>query len=292
MKKALLSAAICFVTGISSAQLNTNLTMIANPPGTLIDWDNKTLTYIVVGGTGLIVEAKIKTEIKTLDGTVAATTNLARARKILAGGNNLILYVGDVMPLDVMTFNGKFKTSLERSGKLPADNYQICVQLVNPTDYRPLSEAKCRNFNLAAFQLAIPTMPYNEQVLKAEQAQTAITFRWAPVAPPPSFPVTYRLLVFEVLNSQTPMQALRSNHPLLAKDIIGTTQYIWQPQLGMIDCCPAGTGNHDSTGTKPKTFIWTIQCLDSFGNPFGDGNINGDGISEPNIFYVSKGDKK
>ena len=198
-----------------------------------------------------------------------------------------------------MIFSGKYKTALDKSGKLPADNYQLCVRLVEPGTFAPASEERCRSFNLASMQLAIPIMPLNESMLKPEQAQTAITFRWTPVAPMPTFPVTYRIVVFEVTGTQTPMQALRSNQPLLIKDVIGTTQYIWQPQLGMIDCCPDMKPDTDSlrlnaaistsrSTIRTKTFIWTIQCLDNQGLPLGDGIVNGEGISEPIIFYIGK----
>ena len=140
-----------------------------------------------------------------------------------------------MIPLDAMQFTGKYKTSLDKTGKLPADNYQLCVQLVTPVDYIRLSEEMCRPFNLASFQLSIPVMPANDILLDPKQAQTAITFRWTPISPRPVFPVTYRIMVFEVLEKQQPVQAMRSNLPLLVKDVIGTTQYIWQPQLGMID---------------------------------------------------------
>jgi hypothetical protein len=109
-------------------------------------------------------------------------------------------------------------------------------------------------------------------------------------------------LVFEALENQTPMQALRSNQPLLNKDVIGTTQFILQPQMMMIPCspCPDMEPDMDSamalkagvstsrSNVRTKTFIWTIQCFDNLGRPFGVGNINGDGISEPIIFYVGK----
>ncbi|MBK9571113.1 MAG: hypothetical protein IPO53_15175 [Chitinophagaceae bacterium] len=35
-------------------------------------------------------------------------------------------------------------------------------------------------------------------------------------------------------------------------------------------------------------FIWTLQTLDLQGRPFGDGAINGDGISEPNVFFIDR----
>ncbi|NOT50409.1 MAG: hypothetical protein HOP10_03925 [Chitinophagaceae bacterium] len=302
MKKLFLIAAICFVTKTSLAQLSTQLTIVPMPPGTLIDWDIKTLTYIVSSPIGVSFKALIKTEIKLLDGTVVGTTDLARARPINVGGSSLILYAADVLPLDVMIFNGKFKSSLDKTGKLPADNYQICVQLVNQIDYRVLSEVRCRNFNIAAYQLPIPMMPANESVLDIEKAQSTITFRWTPVSPRPAEIITYRVTVFEILENQTAMQALRSNQPLLAKDVVGTTQYIWQPQLGMTKCCIDTDDDGDAERLKDTTrrtigpdmepdayaFIWTIQTFDSQGRPFGDGDVNGDGITEPIIFFVDR----
>jgi hypothetical protein len=271
----------------------------------LLDWDRKDLTYIISGSAGVAGQALIKATLKTTDGTIAATTNLTKARVITINPatGNVILYAADVIPLEVMVFNGKFKTSMERSGKLPAGTYQLCVQLVRPIDFIPISEEKCRTFNLAAFQLPIPMMPAQDSILDLEKAKSVITFRWTPVAPRPSTPVKYRVTVFEILPNQTPMQALRSNQPLLAKDIVGTTQFIWQPQLGLTPCCSPDPDfdlmrkKNDSTKIPTPepdmdpdayAFIWTIQTFDLQGRPFGDGNINGDGISEPNVFFIDR----
>lgn len=304
MKKTFLTVIIALASFTSFAQFQANLVLSPNPPGTLMDWADKKeiLNLIIVNQSGAVGRFVIKAEFKLTDGTVIGSVDLARAKIYTLQGASLILNAGDVIPLNLINFSGKYKSSLDKTGKLPAGTYQLCVRLVTPGSYQPVSEERCRTFTVAAFQLAVPIMPFNEQVLKAEAAQTAITFRWAPVAPTPSTPVTYRILVFEVLENQTPMQALRSNQPLLNKDVIGTTQYIWQPQLGMIDCCPgnkkedsASAGKtkvwgdpHVSEKISKKAFIWTLQCLDNLGRPFGDGNINGDGISEPIIFYVGK----
>jgi len=206
--------------------------------------------------------------------------------------------------MDVMVFTGKYKASLDKTGKLPSENYQLCVQLVTPVDYVPVSEERCRSFNLAAYQLPIPVMPANEEVMDATKAQTAITFRWTPVTPRPTEQVIYIVNVFEVLERQSPMQALRSNQPLLTKEVIGTTQFIWQPQLSFAATTDTANnpGNnkvetwgdpHENLNGKAvldsisaSTFIWTIRTTDARGVPFGDGNINGDGISQPNVFTV------
>jgi hypothetical protein len=201
-----------------------------------------------------------------------------------------------------MIFTGKYKTGLERTGKLLSDNYQVCVRLVSPTDYSPASEERCRSIYLASLQLPILLKPSNEEVLDATVANQVITFRWTPVVPRQTLPVRYRLNVMEVLDNQSAMQAFRSNQPILSTEIRGTTQYIWQVQ-GIINCCStplsadtivvpiqankASTLSHLAAGSFKK-YVWTIQTLDNQSQPMGDGNVNGDGISEPVIFYVLK----
>jgi hypothetical protein len=296
MKKLFFIAAIFLTATIGRAQFNPTLVLSPQPPGSLLSWGTKVLTYVVAGGQPGAPprQALIKAVLTTADGTVVATTNLAKARIVLVGQGTVLFYAADVIPPDIMIFNGKYKTSLDKTGKLPAGNYQLCVQLVTPVDFFPMSEERCRNFVLAAYQLPIPMMPAHEDVIEAEKAQTAITFRWTPVAPRPAEQLRYIVTVFEVLDKQTPMQALRSNQPLLTREIIGTTQYIWQPQLSFNKTKIWGDPHEFPAldSIDATTFIWTIQTLDSGGVPFGDGNINGDGISEPNVFTVIKDNRK
>jgi hypothetical protein len=120
--------------------------------------------------------------------------------------------------------------------------------------------------------------PYNEEVLDAKKAQTAIIFRWTPVVPRQTSPVTYRIQVFEVLPTQSPVQALRSNQPLLDKEILAATQFIWQPQLSFL--------SNEGDSLKLPAFIWTIQTLDK-GVPVTRTDGNGEGRSEPIIFFVN-----
>ncbi|HEV7781112.1 MAG TPA: hypothetical protein VGO58_07580 [Chitinophagaceae bacterium] len=320
MKKLFLIAIICLSATICFAQFGVNLAVSPQPPGALLSWGTKDLTYIVSGGQPGAPprQVLIKTTLTTSDGTPVATTNLSKARIKLVGQGTAVFYAADVIPLDAMVFTGKYKTSLDKTGKLPSGTYQLCVQLVTPVDFFPQAEERCRTFLLAAYQLPIPMMPANEDVMEAEKAQTAITFRWTPLAPKPAEQVKYIVTVFEVLDKQTPMQALRSNQPLLTKEIIGTTQFIWQPQLSFIktkiwDEEPGANKDKLKAGDKPvkhvsgdphvdtraaldsidaTTFIWTIQTVNFNGIPFGDGNINGDGISEPNVFTVIKDNRR
>lgn len=324
MKKLFLLAVTCCMALAVSAQQLFKLDMLLNatPPAQLTEWGNRreVLTLIVTGQPGLPpADVKIKTEIKLLDGTVVGTTDLARASTYNIATATAIFTAVDVMPMDKMIFTGKYNSSMLRTGKLPSDNYTLCVQLVWPVDFKPASDQKCKGFYLASMQLPMLMMPYNEQVLDAKAAQTAITFRWTALSPRTTMLVSYRLQIFEVLENQNPVQALRSNMPLLDQEVKGTTQYIWRPQLSFIiqdgnceekefqdrsitNTNESGTGNNTKTVTpKPgmepdlnserlrkcrHKFVWTIQTLDDKGLPVTQTDGSGEGRSEPIIFYV------
>ena len=288
MKKIFSLAIAVFIFSTATAQINSNLILAAQPPAQLSEWGNRreVLTLILSAPGSVAGQFKLKTEIKTLDGTVIGSADLAKT-PVFTGSptGTTILFANDAMPLEFIMFTGKYKTSLQRTGKLPADNYTLCVQPVRPVDYVPMGAVQCKNFYLATTQLPILMKPYNEEVLDGKTAQTAITFRWTPVVPRQSSPVTYRLQVFEVLPTQSPAQALRSNQPLLDKEILAATQFIWQPQLSF------STSMENETKKLP-TFIWTIQSLDKAGLPVTQTDGNGEARSEPQIFFVDPNKNK
>ena len=283
MKKLIASALTVFIVTTTLAQIKINLIVAAQPPAQLSEWSNRREVLVaIVSAQGVPggFQYKIKTEIKLLDGTVIGFADLARTPIFTPSSTGTdVLVANDVMPLEFMVFTGKYKTSLERTGKLPADNYTICVQPVRPVDFGPAGEVQCKNFYLASTQLPILMKPYNEEVLDAKKAQTAIIFRWTPVVPKSTTPVTYRIQVFEVLPTQSPVQALRSNQPLLDKEVVAATQYIWQPQLTFMP--------YDNETKKLPTFIWTIQSLDANRNPVTQTDGSGESRSEPILFFIN-----
>jgi len=295
MTKKLILAIAFLYSGYLAAQIKVNMVLSGRPPASLTEWANRkdVLTFIMGESGGQRFDVKLKTEIKTLDGTVVGATNLNTARPFspLPAGST-ILGALDVLPLENIVFTGKYLSAMQKTGKLPADNYMLCVQLLRVPDYAPASDPVCKNFYLTAYQLPILMIPANEQELNAKVAQTAITFRWTPVVPASSTPVTYHLQVFEILENQKDVQALRSNQPLLDKNIIGATQFIWQPQLGMLayrnekDSLTTLQEKESDGNVKGKKFVWTIQTLDNSGQPLNPAEGNGESRSEPHVFYV------
>ncbi len=264
------------------AQLNTTISVQSSPTAILSEWygRNSVVTFIVTKIDSAQQQAIFKTEIKLADGTVIGTTDIARATPVTLTKGTRVYFSKDVMPLEIMIFTGRYKTILDRTGKLPAGNYQFCVQLLGQGagGLQPLVTSKCGNFNMVAFQLPILMLPGNKTLLNKSSAQTAIIFRWTPLIPATSSLVTYRLQVFEILPEQQPIQALRGNQPLLDVTVKAMTQYTWQPRMSF-----------NTTDSLPARFIWTLQTLDTNGQPILQTDGNGESRSEPFIFSVVPG---
>ncbi len=277
MKKIIiLSIAFLFISVKGISQVSINLT-ITKPSATISEWvNNKTITFIANSPSTIPLRVVIKAELKLADGTMVATKDLSKAIIFTLLRGTRIFYAQDVLPLEITMFNGSFKSSLEKTGKLPAGMYQLSVQLVEPTTFAAITPLQNKIFNLSAPQLPILMTPNDGAVLESKKAETAIIFRWTPVTSIPSNQLKFRLQVFEILPNQQPMQALRANQPLLDQNLNGLTQFIWRPQMSF------------SVDSIPRKFIWSIQTLDGpTGMPLlKDGN--GESRSEPKIFSIKK----
>jgi hypothetical protein len=262
------------------AQVNTVLSVQSTPTAVLSEWyaKNSVVTFVVTKTDSVQQQAIFKTDIKLADGTVIGTTDITKATPVTLTKGTRVYYSKDVMPLEIMIFTGRYKNILGQTGKLPAGNYQFCVQLISPASFQPLAVLKCGNFNMVALQLPVLILPAANTSLGKASAQTAITFRWTPLTPLTQNFATYRLQVFEILPGQQPIQALRGNQPLLDVSVKAVTQYIWRPGLSF-----------NATDSLPAKFIWTIQTLDNNGQPVLQTDGNGESRSEPALFYIIPG---
>ncbi len=255
------------------AQYNINL-LLGRPPQYLSDWSKPISGQLIINYTGVAGNpqpVKIFTQLQDVSGSTIATSNTANAQLINTIRGAVFVTMDRVLQLENMQFSGSLNT-LTTSGKLPPGNYQICVQLLDANGVE-LTSVQCRPFVQIQYQLPFLLTPNDKQWLDANTAQTAIIFRWSNVTPASQELNTYRLQVYEVLTDQTPMQALRSNQPILLIEQQKSTQYIWRPQLSLKD-----SANH--------VFIWTVQTLDREGQPIGIADVNTQGNSEPRVFGI------
>lgn len=71
------------------------------------------------------------------------------------------------------------------------------------------------------YQAKVITQTETEFTLDAVQP---VTFRWTPVVPKPQESVTYRLKVWQLMQGQNGTQAMRTNQPIVTKDVDNITQ--------------------------------------------------------------------
>jgi hypothetical protein len=259
---------------IGVAQISTTLS-INKPSATLSEWANSpTVTFVVNSPYDIPQRVIIKAELKLADGTIVATKDLSKATVFTLTRGTRIFYAQDVLPLEITLFNGSYKSTIERTGKLPSGTYQLSVQLVEPATLFGITPFQNKIFNLSAPQLPILMLPVDGSILETKKAETAIIFRWTPVTSIPTNQLQFRIQVFEILSNQQPMQALRANQPLLDSRISGQTQFIWRPQMSF------------SIDSIPRKFIWSIQTFEGItGRPLlKEGS--GESRSEPKIFII------
>jgi hypothetical protein len=111
--------------------------------------------------------------------------------------------------------------------------------------------------------------PSNAKSFSADEVQNPITFRWTPVVPKPRDPVVYKLKVWQLMQGQNSTQAMRSNQPIVTKDVDNITETVI-------------SGIYTGPCRPPYLcdFVWTVQAMDKNGTPIGS-NL---GTSNPTVF--------
>jgi hypothetical protein len=262
-----------------SAQLTATLNIAYPAPAYLSEWNNTRagLVTVILNSAGQVDQGTIKfrTELQDANGGVIAFSNnpTARTYTIRQGANTFSL--DKALQLENLQFeNGVIAHKIQTTGKLPPDTYTLCIQLINAANDAILTRIPvCRQFTQISYQLPFLLTPADKTWLDANTAQSVIAFRWSSLVPMSKDPVVYRLQIFEVFDNQQPMQALRSNQPILDAEVRNTTQYFWQPQLSFKD-------------TNGHVFIWTVQTLDAKGIPVSTVDETIQGRSEPRVFGV------
>ena len=263
---------------LAQAQITLNLALNKRPQPWLSDWVNPVngqmiITYMV-RPTLNDPSVKLKTTLLDERGNIIGISdiNSARIYTLKAGVNQFS--IADALQLQNLALQGNFQNLLQRTGRLTAGQYQLTVEVMN-TRGDVVRAKQTQIFFITSYQLPILMQPANGSTLDARLAQNIIMFRWTNLIPSSGEFFQFRVQVFEILPGQTPMQAFRGNRPLLDEPAIkGSTQYIWRPNLPMLD------------STANKQFIWTVQTLDANGLPIPGMDMNIQGRSEPAIFSI------
>ena len=227
-------------------------------PGTIDSWISTPAALILVAqkvpSSVPMREPRLVIQIRS-GGTIICGNSLATARP--------------VDPFDVRTFTTADLTGfLTNCHELKEGTYTICAQFFN-VDKVAISREVCKDFKVEGTVLdySPPTLiiPDNNKKYSLTDLQQPLQFRWTPLVPKPREPVTYKLRVWQLMQGQNGIAAMRTNTPVIEKDVKEITQ---ATVTGII------------TGPcKPPylcDFIWNIQALNRDGKPMGRNN----GMSE------------
>ena len=156
-------------------------------------------------------------------------------------------------------------------------SYSICAQFFNG-QREAASNEMCKEFLVqkpVETDYAPPTLitPDNGKQFTEAALQRPVMFRWTTPVPKPKETVTYRLRVWQLMQGQSGMQAMKANQPIVTKDIDNITQTV--------------VTNVITGPCRPPymcDFIWNVQAVNPDGKPLG----RNDGTSEPFLFSASQ----
>ncbi len=170
------------------------------------------------------------------------------------------------MPVDeftTRTFSANELTStLQGCHDLKEGSYSICVQFYN-VDRVAISNEVCKEFSVESArepEYTPPTLinPENGKVFTEAELSRPVTFRWTPLVPKPQQPVTYRLKVWQLMQGQNSTEAMRTNQPIVTKDVDNITQAVVN-------------GIYTGPCRPPYLcdYVWQVQALNREGKPMG-----------------------
>ncbi len=269
MKKLILLLLTAFICPVLYSQQQikiVNFTVKQQLPAVIDNWNN------VPGSLILVAQLPPGTQVKG----IRLMIQIKSAGSVICANN-----AAGGLQVDEFTtrsFSANELTgSLQGCRDLKDGNYSICVQFYN-ADRVAISNEVCKDFTVETpkeTDFAPPTLitPDNDKSFTAAEMLKPVMFRWTPLVPKPQEPVTYRLKVWQLMQGQNPMAAMRTNQPIVTKDVDNITQAM-------------ATGIYTGPCRPPMlcSFVWQVQALNRKGKPMG----RNEGKSEPFNFKVEE----
>jgi hypothetical protein len=268
--------AFCFtdiVSGPVSAQQGVSMQFImpANPSPYFSDWNDGSIPVrlIVANESENTYFAQFAFKVLKDDRTVIRTNVEYMPVEMIPPGV-IVFEAIDVIVYDALVFAGGFEEGVAQTGKLPAGLYQVCIELFEVEYQSWWPGIVCQTVVVSDYQ---PPRLIQADRLEIYSGQIPL-FNFTPVVPPVNpgssmYPVTYRLVVMEVFEDQTEMDAFLSNMPVMELFLENQTRIFWPP-----DFEPPEPG---------RKYVWNVQAIDGMDNPIGQN----EGWAEPKAFSVT-----
>ncbi len=271
--KQLLLLFICFASFAAKAQPGSaqisivNFTVKQKLPADVSKWNSEPASVLLVAkymGQGNVVGSKLVLQIKK--GSARICGNDMQSAAFLDA-------------FQTRNFNANELTgALTSCPKLSPGSYTLCAQFFGE-DRKEKSAETCRAFTVEdevqvqeSFSPPQNITPENGKVFKLSEVSGAVNFRWTPLVPKPKEQVTYKLRVWQLMQGQSGSQAMRTNQPIVTKDVDNITQAV--------------ISNIYTGPCRPPylcDYVWNVQAVNKAGKPIG----SNDGLSGPFNFTIS-----
>jgi hypothetical protein len=208
----------------------------------------------------------------SISGDPVAKSKAGKPAPILVPPGMTTLIGTQILAMEDVDFFGNYKNTAIRTGMLPSGSYIFCIKLYNTADNKLLTE-DCKPFTIQTYRPPVLLNPINSS--SVDRSIRPI-FRWSMAMPPPQKTIVYLFTLVEMLPGQkNPIDAFRTNRPIISKEVVMLTQLPLPVEIPQLD-----------TG---KTYVWSVRALEQISRlPVGDP----DGWAEPFTFKVIAPSKK
>ncbi len=112
-----------------------------------------------------------------------------------------------------------FADTIDSALNLSEDRDLLGLKEYNPKKEYVSGDTTVKNETIYQAKVLAET----EKEFKLDAVQP-VTFRWTPLVPKPQEPVTYRLKVWQLMQGQNGTTAMRTNQPIVTKDVDNITE--------------------------------------------------------------------
>lgn len=268
---------LCCIQNLRGQNLGITLNVNPNPTAEVLDWAKHPNTVIatITNTTGRDVDYKIKAQLFR-NNELALETNLRSIPTQTIGANEpvIIEYVEDIIPPvanSMIVHDNELKRVGMQTQKLPADNYKLCVTLVDPSNYTiNLSEEKCGFFNITSYQAPLLLSPVNGSEISTVNGG-ATNFTWRPITPNYPSPVAYEFQIVEQRQGQSVANAFQTTIPVYNTTLpVGQTVLTYTSDLPLLE-----EGNN---------YVWSVKAVDDITGESIGATSQIEGWAEPFFF--------
>lgn len=195
------------------------------PPGGMVSRDQLWNVAVMNNGTGP-VDATLALELR--DAVSGQTVLSAGSGSFSAGKGVKMINIREVQPVLYNHLSGDFTGSY-----LPLGSYVACYRLFQQTTKGPVPLAdECVRINISPLSPPLLNTPSDKSKLETTNPQ----FAWLPPAPLDMFRnLSYDLVVAEVLEGQSPSEAIQYNTPVYARPDIRVPVDVYPSSYSKLD---------------------------------------------------------